>query len=286
MPPAVNLHFWQPCNMRCSFCFARFEDVRAALPPGHLPEGEALELTRVLASRFDKLTFAGGEATLCPWLPALVLEAKQHGATTMLVTNGTRISEAYLSRFEGNLDWITLSVDSGEREVNQALGRAVSGRAFDAEDYVRLAELVRTAGVRLKVNTVVNALNVEDDMSGLLRRLRPEHWKPLQVLPVAGQNDQTVGPLLITADQFARFVDRHRPLEAAGVLMRAEANEDMTGSYAMVDPAGRFFDNVSGRHAYSRPILAVGVDDAWADVTFMPDRFSARGGLYSWRSTQ
>ena len=27
MPPAVNLHFWQPCNMRCSFCFARFEDV-------------------------------------------------------------------------------------------------------------------------------------------------------------------------------------------------------------------------------------------------------------------
>ena len=32
----------------------------------------------------------------------------------------------------------------------------------------------------------------------------------------------------------------------------------MTGSYVMVDPAGRFFDNTSGYHTYGRPILEGG----------------------------
>ena len=35
--PSVNFHFWQPCNMRCGFCFAQFLDVRdSILPKGHL----------------------------------------------------------------------------------------------------------------------------------------------------------------------------------------------------------------------------------------------------------
>ena len=25
--PAVNYHLWKPCNMRCGFCFATFEDI-------------------------------------------------------------------------------------------------------------------------------------------------------------------------------------------------------------------------------------------------------------------
>ncbi len=284
MPPSVNFHLWQPCNMRCSFCFARFEDVREVLPPGHLKQDEAIALTRALAGRFDKITFAGGEPTLCPWLPALIVEAKHGGATTMLVTNGTRITEAYLAALAGALDWVTLSVDSARPEVNVALGRAVNGQALSSADYIERARLVRGVGMRLKVNTVVTALNVDEDLRTLLTELNPEHWKPLQVLPVGGQNDGHVEALLISKEQFRVFVERHRAVEARGAVVRAEDNDDMTGSYAMVDPAGRFFDNTSGRHTYSSPILAFGVDSAWAAIRFSIEKFSARGGLYPWRT--
>ena len=27
--PTVNYHLWKPCNMRCEFCFATFEDIEA-----------------------------------------------------------------------------------------------------------------------------------------------------------------------------------------------------------------------------------------------------------------
>ena len=47
---SVNFHLWQPCNMRCNFCFATFEDVkRTVLPKGHLPREAALEVVRLLA---------------------------------------------------------------------------------------------------------------------------------------------------------------------------------------------------------------------------------------------
>ena len=50
----------------------------------------------------------------------------------------------------------------------------------------------------------------------------------------------------------------------------------------MVDPLGRFFDNVAGRLHYSRPILEVGVEEALRDVQFDLVRLQNRGGVYPW----
>ena len=50
----------------------------------------------------------------------------------------------------------------------------------------------------------------------------------------------------------------------------------------MVDPAGRFFDNVSGAHTYSRSIVEVGAEEAVKDVSVDSLRFLSRDGLYDW----
>jgi radical S-adenosyl methionine domain-containing protein 2 len=44
-------------------------------------------------------------------------------------------------------------------------------------------------GFKLKLNTVVSEPNKDDDMTELIKRLRPDRWKVFKVLPVAGQND-------------------------------------------------------------------------------------------------
>ncbi len=54
----------------------------------------------------------------------------------------------------------------------------------------------------------------------------------------------------------------------------------------MVDPQGRFFDSTAGTHTYSRPILQVGLDVAFAEVDFDADLFLARGGDADWRTGQ
>ncbi|MCG5211957.1 hypothetical protein [Streptosporangium sp. KLBMP 9127] len=59
-----------------------------------------------------------------------------------------------------------------------------------------------------------------------------------------------------------------------------EDNEAMTGSYAMVDPAGRFFDALGHGYTYSDSILQVGVGEAISQITINRKKFLARGGLY------
>lgn len=76
--PSVNYHLWEPCNMRCKFCFAPFNEAKTILPKGHLPKEESLKLVREFAQfGFEKITFAGGEPTLCPWISELIMEAKK-----------------------------------------------------------------------------------------------------------------------------------------------------------------------------------------------------------------
>ena len=282
LPPSVNYHLWQPCNMRCRYCFAVFDDVRSSvLPKGHLPEQQAFSVTQMLAERFEKVTFAGGEPTLCPWLFELVRRAHDAGAVTMIVTNGTVVDDAWLDRFAGVLDWLTLSIDSASPEVSAGIGRAVSGRGLSTEHHLRLSSAARARGMRLKVNTVVTRLNAGEDMRPLLERLAPERWKVFQALPVAGQNDAGFEGVACTGEEFRHFVDRHASLCERGIRVVPEDNRAMRGSYAMVDPAGRFYDSAGGSHRYSRPILEVGVDAAWSDVEFSMDRFDERGGRYA-----
>jgi radical S-adenosyl methionine domain-containing protein 2 len=286
MPPSVNYHLWEPCNMRCRFCFATFQDVVAeVLPRGHLDRSESTRLVAELALHFQKITFAGGEPTLCPWLGDLIRGAKERGMTTMVVTNGSRLGSGSmdLDALAGHLDWIALSIDSASPATHVELGRAVRGKAIATAQYVALGERIRSAGIRLKLNTVVTAVNAHEDLHALVAALRPERWKILRVLPVEGQNSGSVEPLLCSDEAFQGFVARHRRVADDGVVLAPEDNDDIRGSYAMIDPAGRFFDDVEGRHRYTEPILAAGLARAWSQVRFSGERFDRRGGNYDFR---
>ena len=282
--PSVNYHLWKPCNMRCGFCFATFQDIeRQFLPKGHLGRDGCLEVVESLArAGFRKINFAGGEPMLCPWLAELITLAKRLGMTTSVVTNGSRVTEDWLKSLEGALDWTALSVDSVDPATLLRTGRTtLSGPISEAEYFDRVT-MLHKHGVRTKVNTVVTRDNLGEDLTGFILRAQPERWKLLQVLSIEGQNDGLVDRYAVSLSEFDCYVRWCRRVEAYGIKVVSENNEQMTGSYAMVDPAGRFFDNVSGAHSYSRPILDVGAEEAYQDVLISSQKFIARDGLYDW----
>ncbi|MFO0645874.1 MAG: viperin family antiviral radical SAM protein [Polyangiales bacterium] len=271
---AINFHLYKPCDERCAFCFATFRDV-----DGRLGTGDAQRLLDLLrAGGGEKITFAGGEPTLHPHLGELLAHAKEIGFVTSIVTNGSRLDEL-LDEHAAALDWAALSVDSAIERVQRSLGR---GHGNHVARVRALAARCRDLGVRLKVNTVVTALNDDEDMSALVRDLRPERWKVFQVLRVEGQNDGRVEPLLVSRERFEAFVARHAALAAEGIAVVAEDNDAMEDSYVMVDPLGRFYGNHGGRHVVSAPILSVGVESAMREVGFSEAKFESRGGKYAW----
>lgn len=282
--PSVNLHLWEPCNMRCKFCFATFKDVKQSiLPKGHLPKEQALQVVEQLARLgFEKITFAGGEPTLCPWLSDLIATAKQAGLTTMIVTNGSKLTDEFLRDNQKHLDWIAVSVDSLDLGTNTAIGRAIPGKtSLTPSYYYDLSDKIRQYGFGFKVNTVVNRMNYHEDMSEFIRYSKPKRWKIFQVLPITGQNDLYIDNFKIEEEQFQYFLSTHSNLNDI-TKMVPENNKQMKGSYAMVDPAGRFYDNTKGTHNYSQPILDVGAKQAIQQVDYDFEKFISRDGLYDW----
>lgn len=282
--PAVNFHLWQACNFRCRFCFATFADVkREVLPKGHLPREQAILVVQKLAAAgLQKITFAGGEPTLCQWLPELVHTAKVAGMTTGIITNGSALNPDYLNQFAGKLDWIGISIDSLNAETNLKAGR-VQGKNIipDKQYYMRLCKLVKDAGFKLKINTVVHAYNKTELMSEFIQEVKPLRWKLMRVLPVDGQNDQQYSAMSITDEEFKSFA-ANNTLPNGNLNTVIENHENIRGTYLMVDPAGRFFDNVTGKHRYSLPILEAGVDAALDDIEFSYTKFIERDGKYNW----
>lgn len=267
--------------MKCKFCFATFQDVKnSILPKGHLSKHSAIEIIKLLANAgFKKITFAGGEPTLCPWLPELISEAKSFNMTTMIVTNGSKLNHKFLDSQKETLDWIAISIDSLNEKTNLISGRATkNAKVLSCNDYDTITDQINKNGYGLKINTVVNRYNYQENMSNFINHANPKRWKVLQVLPVEGQNDKMIDEMQITQNEFQYFIKTHNQINS----MVSEDNNEMRSSYVMIDPAGRFFNNSQGHHNYSHPILNIGIEKALSEMNYNFDKFIKRGGLYKW----
>ena len=243
-----------------------------------IPLKEQLKIPSMLYDTgCEKLTFVGGEPLLSSTLPTLLKESKEVGLTTMIVTNGSLLSERFISEYHQIIDWISLSIDSQYEEIQFLLGRGFSNHV---EQTIRNVQHIQNAEIRLKLNSVVTKYTINEEMGPFIERLQPERWKVFQMLPVTGQNDQYVGELAISRNEFDIFIDHHRYMPCAVF----EDNDTMRGSYVMLSPDGRFFSNATGGHVYTNSILEIGVEKALEQNSWSMEKFQARGGLYSWAS--
>lgn len=267
---SVNLHFWPYCNMNCKYCFANFSHIKITLS-----KKDWFEIILQLADfGIRKVNFVGGEPTLCPFLGELIIYSKNLELITGIVSNGTRISQQFIEQYGNSIDWIGLSLDSGNEITQQMLGR---GDGFHVRNTIKKSKMIKDTGIKLKINSVITRLNVNEDMSKVMDKIHPDRWKVFQVLAIEGQNNENVKDLKITTSEFLDFIRRHEKFNPI-----AEDNDAMLESYIMVDPMGRFYQNSGEAYNYSMPILEVGVLRAINQVVYDHAKFIERGGIYAY----
>lgn len=290
-PLVLNWHLTEACNYRCEYCYATWDKsacTRELVGDSQLTSALLDELYRFfqpdncvnplvgrLAWHTVRLNLAGGEPLLySSKLLSIIQQARALGFEVSMISNGSRLTPELLEQLAPQLTWLGISIDSATPTINRNIGRIDSrGQLLNLDDLANQLDQARqhNPDLHLKINTVVNHHNHDEDLSPMIRRFAPEKWKVLRMLPVVNQE------LAISGQQFDAFVARHAQL--AHVLC-AEDNQDMEESYLMIDPHGRFFQNRSRGYAegyvYSKPILEVGVDSAFAQMAFNPTRFSAR----------
>lgn len=273
----ASFHVVKPCNMRCKFCYATFEDMRVIQ---QLPEKEAfLILDKLKEAGLEKITFAGGEPLLYKHLPNVIRYSKQIGLTTSIITNGWFLTNGFLSLMKNDLDWIGVSIDSIDAKTNVKIGRVHKNFTMD---YYSLIERIKRHGYKLKINTVVNRFNEKESMQGFIDFANPSRWKIFDTLRVEGQNDKQFEEIRTTKREegyegFKHFVERH-----SHPSMVVENNEAMTGSYLLIDPQGRLFENSQGKHTYSSKLQDNDIDLCLSEINLNREMFIKRGGIYEW----
>ena len=275
-PVSVNYHFSRQCNKTCGFCF------HTALT-SHVENIESAKhgLKLLKDAGMKKLNFAGGEPFLYTKLLGSMIDyckTELDLESVSIVTNGSLVRRDFLIKYGQNIDILAVSCDSFDEQTNIEIGR---GAGDQVTQLYKIAGWCREFGIKFKLNTVVNRLNVSEDMNAHISALQPFRWKCFQVLMVAGENDsektlRDVREFTISDQEFQDFCDRHQ----AQTCLVPEDNNLMRRSYLIMDEYMRFLDR--GGRRPSRSILEVGVAQALQSITWDTESFHDRGGVYEW----
>lgn len=266
---SANIHVFGRCNYRCEHCFDR------CLTHEYLaPEDWTEVLTYLRSKGVEKINLAGGEPMLYPFLDQMCRLVKGMGFKLSIVTNGSRVTEEWVERMAGTVDWIGLSVDSPDEDDELEIGRHAQG-VQHIENVVRVAEMCHRHGIKVKLNITVVRRSWNKDFSGLIARVKPQRVKCFRAVTMEGANDDIPDTWSITDGQFAAFKRNHEGIP--GIVF--EDNCDMVGSYVMFDPMGRWMVDAGNRKRfYEFEVLRREGLHSLVDV----DRYFGRNAVYEW----
>ena len=266
---SANLHIYGICNYRCEHCFDRCLTHEYLTPDEWQPVLDYLRDCGV-----TKINFAGGEPTLYPHLKELASRIKSMGFTATIVSNGSRIDEDWIKEYQGIIDWIGLSIDSPSEEDEILIGRHCRGITH-LDNVRKVSSLARKYGMKVKLNITVVRKSWNKDFRGFISEVNPDRVKVFRALTLKNANDDIPDVWSITDEQFATFRQLH---ESSGEIV-FEDNEDMTCSYLMFDPIGRWMTDDNGEKKF-RPfeeLLRNGMESV-LDVK----KYIDRKAVYAW----
>ena len=262
----INLHYTDICNYRCRFCHSRF-----AKTPLGLEEWKQIIANIVRDVDVRRFNLAGGEPLAPPFAQGLIDHIHGLGIPVSVITNGSLLTPSWIESNKNKLSMIGISVDALCHEDNCRLGRVNgAGKSLTKERLVELAHAIHAAGIRLKINTVVNQVNCRKDFHELVAAVRPDRWKLLRMIRIDGTNDHA-DDLLVSDAEFNGFVSRHSDCHPV-----VENTADIVNAYIVVNPMGRLLDNTDNRYRESESLLEHSFGEVFPQVGFDRQAYERR----------
>ncbi len=271
----VNYHVTNHCNYDCVYCFGKFKNQRDPSLE------EAKTIIDKIAVYFKenqiadgRINFAGGEPTLYTHLDELIEYASSLGIDVSIVTNGSCLTAERIRKWKGKVACIGISIDSINHKTNCDIGRCCQDVdvAVEYQRWIALSKIIHECNIRLKINTVVSRLNLQEDLSPLYRALKPDKIKFFQMHLIDGINDKAK-EYDITIEEFEDFCNHHREFQS---ILFAEPCGSMENSYLMINPSGEFQLNNNGRYQTFGDLKTAPLSQILRNVPMDGEKFVAR----------
>ena len=278
----VNWHITEACNYHCNYCFAKWDKQENELMNDNESISKLMNEIQKLPSILNdkyltefetiRLNLVGGETFLnIRKVTRIIHQAKQRKFSLSAITNGSRLNNELVTLIANDFNSIGFSVDSLDSPTNIKIGRTEKSGVMDTDKVLRDISLIKelNPSIDIKINTVVSSLNQSEDLSAFIDQATPNKWKVFKVLPVITRENE------VSQDDFIEFLERHSQFEN---IISSEDNDEMTDSYLMIDPIGRFFQNsiLGSGYSYSTPIVNTGIEEALNEINFDPEKFHGR----------
>ena len=208
----------------------------------------------LIQQQVTEINLAGGEPTLWPHLIELAQYIRSKGLKVSLIHNGSASLDVY-REIAQYLTTCGFSIDSVNPEIQRRTGRCFrDGQVITAEEYEEKIRILRSVNpdIRIKVNTVVNSANFDDDLAPQIRAWGVDRWKFLRCMPFSDGVHDNAHMVISDAEytaymqrlltQFnADYVPEQYRYRVGETLIVAERT--LAGSYIMVDSNGCLVDD-------------------------------------------
>lgn len=170
----LRISLTDKCNLRCVYCMP--EDMTFRPRSELLQDEEILRLVRIFADMgFHKFRLTGGEPTVRANIVAIVggISATPGVETVVMTTNGLLLDTLAQPLVDAGMSRVNISIDTLNPEKFHKLTRW--GKV---EDVWRGLEAAKTAGLGIKLNTVVvRGYNDKEDVVDLARLTLFQPWQ-------------------------------------------------------------------------------------------------------------
>jgi radical SAM protein with 4Fe4S-binding SPASM domain len=202
LPVLSEIALTYRCQNRCTFCYASAPDRGT-----EVPEMTTAEVKRVLDAivedaRVPTVSFTGGEPTLRPDLPTLLIHAKSRKLRTNLITNGIRCgANGYVDKLaDAGLDSAQVSLEAADPGIHDT----IVGHPGAWRRTVQGIHNLKAAGIHVHTNTTINSLN-RDHLPNLIEFLA-EMEQPYLSMNMVIRTGDAVGSMEIGYEEIGDLV--------------------------------------------------------------------------------
>lgn len=261
----VNLHITEVCNYKCVFCHCRFKKSNLKVEDWFTIVDNITNSIKV--SRFN---IAGGEPLIYKELQKLIDYIYSKGIKVSIISNGSLITDDFLSINKEKIDMIGISIDClNDRKIKE-IGRISGNKFLSRIDYENLCSKIKANKIKLKINTVITNINYDEDFREFIRKVDPNRWKVFKATHFKNQNDFMI-PYLAKDNEFSHFIERH---SKSNIVI--EDNQDLINSYIMINPQGKLVDNSGYRYNYSQSLVYEDFRKVFRELNFNYGNYSKR----------
>ncbi|MBF7682984.1 radical SAM protein [Acinetobacter sp. B5B] len=288
MKIVINYHLTEACNYKCFYCFAKWQnknqkEVLHSKEKVHQLMFEISLLPTLLNAKYGtsfsgvRLNLVGGETFLYKkQVLNIIEEARKYDFELSAITNGSCLDQDLIRVIATQFSMIGFSVDSINDESNIKIGRSFKNIPIKKDEILNSINEIRSISpnIDIKINSVISQINKDENLTNFIKDASPSKWKIFKMLPIITSQN------VIDDFDFDNFLKRHNNLQD---IISSENNDEMTHSYLMIDPIGRFFQNspISSGYEYSSEILTVGASNALEEIAFNVNKFFNRSKLIS-----